>query len=178
MSVKVMAAVWDQSRSTGSGLLVLLAIADSCDHDGRNAWPAVSTIAKKTRLSERTVQRIIGQLVNLGELAVVPGPSHIRSDRRPNGYEGLLFGLSDGVSERRPATVAGRQMAQRGATNAISRGDTGVTQPVLTRPDPKQFEDNAKRAAEARRHLHAIKEGEESDEDQLVSDEATESRNQ
>jgi len=95
MSVKVMSAVWDSSRSTGNARLVLLAIADSADHDGTNAWPAVATIATKTRLSRRTVQRQIKELVALGELAVVAGPSHISSQFRPNGYEIFLPGLRE-----------------------------------------------------------------------------------
>ena len=51
MSIRVMSDVWDLSESTGSARLVLLAIADSCDHDGTNAWPAIETIAKKTKVS-------------------------------------------------------------------------------------------------------------------------------
>ena len=132
MSVKVMAQVWDVSESVGNARLVLLAIADSCDHDGTNAWPAVATIAKKTLLSERTVQRKIKELVILGELRVVPGPSHIRWDRRPNGYEVVLHGLST----CHPVTQSGRQTEQNGVTEDAPRGDTLVTQPIHTHPDP------------------------------------------
>lgn len=132
MSVKVMAAVWDESEAVGNARLILLAIADSCDHDGTNAWPAVATIARKTLLSERTVQRKIKELVGLGELRVVPGPSHIRWDRRPNGYEVVLYGLS----VCHPASKAGRQLEQTGVSEDAPRGDTPVTQPILTHPDP------------------------------------------
>jgi hypothetical protein len=39
MSVKVMSWVWDHSRAEGTDRLVLLAIADSAEHDGSDAWP-------------------------------------------------------------------------------------------------------------------------------------------
>ena len=132
MSVKVMALVWDGSTAVGNARLVLLAIADSCDHDGTNAWPAVATIARKTLLSERTVQRKIKELVEIGELRVVPGPSHIRWDRRPNGYEVVLYGLTT----CHPVPETGRQLEQNGVTEDAPRGDTPVTQPILTHPDP------------------------------------------
>ena len=132
MSIKVMAAVWDESDAVGNARLVLLAIADSCDHDGTNAWPSVATIARKTLLSDRTVQRRIKELVGIGELRVVPGPSHIRWDRRPNGYEVVLYGLSG----CHPDSKAGRQFGQIGVSEDAPRGDAPVTQPILTRPDP------------------------------------------
>ena len=146
MSVKVMAMVWDESESVGNARLVLLAIADSCDHDGTNAWPAVATIARKTLLSERTVQRKIKELIGMGELRVVPGPSHILWDRRPNGYEVVLYGLST----CHPVPKAGRQVEQNEVTEDAPRGDTPVTQPIPTRPDPSVI---AGFFAEARRSL-------------------------
>ena len=149
MSVKVMAQVWDVSEAVGNARLVLLAIADSCDHDGTNAWPAVATIAKKTLLSERTVQRKIKELVSLGELRVVPGPSHIRWDRRPNGYEVVLYGLSTCHLVPHP----GRQAEQTGVTEDSERGDTGVTQPIPTQPDPLTPEQIAGYFAEARQAI-------------------------
>lgn len=153
MSVKVMAQVWDESEATGNARLVLLAIADSCDHDGTNAWPAVATIARKTLLSERTVQRKIKELCELGELLVVPGPAHIRSDRRPNGYE-VVF---DGVSERHPASGTGCQTNSVGVTEDAPRGDTGVTQPIPNHPDPSENISNY--FAEARKHIKGRRHG-------------------
>lgn len=67
MSVKVSAAVWERSRHTGADLLTLLAIADFCD-DAGVAWPSMSKLARKTRLDERSVYRIIRRLLASGEL--------------------------------------------------------------------------------------------------------------
>jgi hypothetical protein len=69
MSVKVMTWVWEHSPVAGNERLVLLAVADSAD-DGRNAWPSVATLARKTRLDPRTVQRVVRRLRDGGHLAV------------------------------------------------------------------------------------------------------------
>jgi hypothetical protein len=144
MSIRVMSDVWDLSESTGSARLVLLAIADSCDHDGTNAWPALETIAKKTKVSRSTVKRAVKELVGLGELRVVPGPSHIRSDRRPNGYE-ICFSRGFNLT---PRDGTGVQSDTHGGSSEPPRGFMGEPQPVPTRPDPSAisgfFEDARK----------------------------------
>ena len=67
-----MSKVWAFSQSTGSERLILLAIADFADDNG-SAYPAVETLAKKARVSERTVQYSLRALVKLGELAILQG---------------------------------------------------------------------------------------------------------
>jgi len=130
-----MSAVWDDSEATGTARLVLLAIADSSDHDGTNAWPAIDTIGRKTKLSRSTVKRKIQELVSLGELAVVPGPSHIRSDRRPNGYEihlpSLIMGVINGGSERTSAEPTGVQNGPTGVQNDDHDGSPVNPNPSL-----------------------------------------------
>jgi hypothetical protein len=59
MSVKVMAIIWDNFDGGGGELLTALALADHADHEGGSIFPAVRSVAKKTRQSERTVQRHI-----------------------------------------------------------------------------------------------------------------------
>ncbi len=145
MSIRVMSDVWDLSESTGSARLVLLAIADSCDHDGTNAWPAIETISKKTKVSRSTVKRAIKELVALGELRVVPGPAHIRSDHRPNGYE-ISFSRGFNLT---PRGATGVQSEPHGGSFEPPRGFMGEPQPVLTRPDPSTisgFFENARKA--------------------------------
>lgn len=70
MSVRVMAWVWAQSESTATARFVLLAIADAANDAGAEAYPSMSTLTKKTRLSERTVQSAIRTLESIGELVV------------------------------------------------------------------------------------------------------------
>jgi len=64
-----MSQVWEKSKSKGSCLLVLLAIADN-SNDENIAWPSIKTISKKSRMSERNVQYSIQKLVDMGELKV------------------------------------------------------------------------------------------------------------
>lgn len=62
MSVRAISWVWDHSQSCGNDRLVLLAIADCANDEGRQAWPAIATLARKTRLHIRTVERCLHRL--------------------------------------------------------------------------------------------------------------------
>ncbi|SDK54558.1 Helix-turn-helix domain-containing protein [Actinopolyspora mzabensis] len=115
MSIKVMTWVWDNSPTKGTELLMLLAIADNAADDGANAFPSISTLARKTRLDERTVQRILRKLSDQGQLHIDK-----RGGREANRYT-LLMGqqLSTPPAKRHP-----RQNATGGTAAA-----PGVAQP-------------------------------------------------
>lgn len=81
MSVRVMSWVWDNSPVGGTDRLVLLAIADNADDTGGNAWPAIATLARKTVVDERTVQRSIRRLTEGGHLRVERTTGGRRSNR-------------------------------------------------------------------------------------------------
>lgn len=68
MSVHVVSWVLEHSDAKLGERLVLLVLADHAEHDGTNAWPAVATIARQTRLSERQVQRCLRALEARGEI--------------------------------------------------------------------------------------------------------------
>ena len=92
MSNEAMAIALYHSRSSGTTKLVLLGIAN---HDGDGgAWPSLATLATYAGgVSERTVSRAIGELVELGEVSVernAGGLRNCRDDRRPNLYHFLL----------------------------------------------------------------------------------------
>lgn len=70
MSVTAQSHVWKYSRAKGSALLVLLAIADYAHDDGTNAWPKLDALAEKTRMTERSMRTILGELVATGELRI------------------------------------------------------------------------------------------------------------
>lgn len=69
MSGKASGKVWE-IKLTPAQQIVLLALADHADHDGRNIRPGVPLIAWKTGYSERQVQRIVKQLMKDGLLVV------------------------------------------------------------------------------------------------------------
>lgn len=86
MSIRVMTWVWEHAEVAGTDLLLLLAIADAADDQGRNAWPSVADLARKTRLDERTVQRRLKRLHSRGDIAIEYG-----GGRRRNRYAVLRF---------------------------------------------------------------------------------------
>src|SRR5262245_27068310 len=70
MSIKVMSHVWTHSKQRGSYLVTMLAIADYAHDDGKNAYPSIATLAKKTRMTERNVQLVLRKLVDDEELVI------------------------------------------------------------------------------------------------------------
>ena len=70
MGLEHLAAVWEHSSQSGSGLVVLLAVASYSDQCGE--WTAdQATLQKRARLGRRRVQQLLDELVTAGELAVV-----------------------------------------------------------------------------------------------------------
>jgi hypothetical protein len=70
MSAKASGRVWDLDLPHNKRL-VLLAMADHADHEGRNIYPSTDLIAWKTGYSFRQVQRVIDTLIADGILVVV-----------------------------------------------------------------------------------------------------------
>lgn len=94
MSVKAMGMVWDlDCPKTYNGIefrpshkFTLLAYADHADHYGKNIFPAVSTISKKTGLDERTTQRLTRDLTTMG-LMVLDGQGPRGTNRFSLAYD-------------------------------------------------------------------------------------------
>ncbi|GLL08026.1 hypothetical protein GCM10017581_097860 [Dactylosporangium matsuzakiense] len=129
VSLKAMTWVWDHAQVGGSDLLLLLAIADNADDTGANAWPSIATLARKCRVDERTVQRIIRRLVAAQHLVV----ETTTGGRRSNRYA-LAMPAPDASSTGSPTPPANRHPAEtppparrqgRGGTSATA----GVAQP-------------------------------------------------
>lgn len=72
MSVKQMTKVWEWSKADGACLLVMLALADHADDDGF-CYPGVERIARKCRISGRSVQRHLKEMSEKGELRIESG---------------------------------------------------------------------------------------------------------
>lgn len=70
MSRRADAIVWESSRAGGIDLLVLLAIADWANDDGRDAFPSPQALARKTRMTDRGVRKILHRLERTGEIAI------------------------------------------------------------------------------------------------------------
>ena len=72
MSIKLLDRCWRFSKAKGGDLLVLLGIADFASDEGV-AYPSISTLAKKVRLTPRNTQRAIRRLVTSKELLLEEG---------------------------------------------------------------------------------------------------------
>lgn len=83
MSVKALSAVFEDSCAKDSAFVVLLAMADWADHNGR-CYPSYAQIAKKARISRATAIASITELVKLGELErVEQGQAPTDDDEAP-----------------------------------------------------------------------------------------------
>jgi hypothetical protein len=87
MSVTVMSKVFADFSWGGGPLILALSLADFASDDGQRIYPAVKTMAKKTRQSARTVQRQLRMLEKTGWLICVRrngdgsrSPTHYRID--------------------------------------------------------------------------------------------------
>jgi hypothetical protein len=80
-----------ERRDASSLAVVLVGLANHADPDGRNAFPSLATLARYTRLSERSVRYALRTLQEL-DLIRSSDPEIVaayvkRADRRPNGYD-------------------------------------------------------------------------------------------
>lgn len=129
MSIRIMSHVWEHSAQSSGTLLVLLAIADFADDTGR-AFPSVATLARKSRLSERQVQRVIAALVSAGELRVRTGEgphgTHLFQVVVPTPRQSVT---PDMLSPVPPVTQTGDTGAQGGAA-----GDAEGVTPAAPKP--------------------------------------------
>jgi hypothetical protein len=113
MSGLVMGLVLKHSRSRGTSKLVAVTIGDCCKDDGTGAWPAVRTIAARAGTSERTAQRSIAELVQLGELAVDENAGPKRANLYTIRIDRLIAnGVADKLAADRLAKVLKRQDAK------------------------------------------------------------------
>lgn len=150
MSVKAMSLVWDmECPSLINGLrfeahhkYVLIAYADHADHQGRNIFPAVETIRKKTGYkSGRSIQNIGNDLEKMGVM--------IADGQGPRGTNRWRIPFSEKGDRIEPATPAEfappqnlRGANQNNSLGAIPSGaiPSGANiAPELKEPEPEQI---------------------------------------
>lgn len=78
MSVKIMSMVFERFPYSGNDLVLALALADHAHDDGTHIYPGHENLAKKARISERTVIRLLQKFVNIGWLVRVSSGNSIR----------------------------------------------------------------------------------------------------
>ena len=138
MSVKAMSLVWDLECPKKYGDVafkpshkyVLIAYADHADHTGMNIFPAVPTIARKTGLDDRTIQRLTNDLETIGFL--------IEDGTGPRGTNKWKMPFNDRGDKLSPVAIC-RDDKTENTLGDIPSGDipSGVNlSPEFKEPEP------------------------------------------
>ena len=132
MSIQILNAVWQHSQSTGRARLILLAIAD---HQGEiGAWPSIGTLARMANASERSVQRDIQTLQELGELSVEVQNAPTRQQYKSNLYWVILPGVTEmnsGVTDSTSGVTETQSGVTEMASGVTAGGVRTITKPLL-----------------------------------------------
>lgn len=130
MSIRVLTDAWRNSKAQGGTLLVLLAIADFAD-DNCIAYPSISTLAQKSRLSIRGTQYALRELVRINELSIEQNAGPHRSN---------LFRLTISGAITAPAqNVQGANADANGATHCTQMVQPIAPKPSLTVKEPSSI---------------------------------------
>lgn len=124
MSVTVQALVWKYAPYSEGTLLVLLALADWSNDEGES-WPAIPSIATKTRQSDRQTQRCIKLIKKDGFLTVKRGGGKGISNRYCIAIEKLAD--LNPVNVVKPKT---KRVTKRHPLDGPAKGDIGDTETV------------------------------------------------
>jgi hypothetical protein len=150
MAIEVQNRVWEHSRAKGTELLLLIKIADYANEQGL-AFPSVTTLAKKIRMSERSTQYALAKLQELGELQVMrnAGPHGCNLYRVHIG-EGAKFAGVKLASGVQPASLGGEAGCTEGVKPIAPKPSLTINEPSEVVPNPR-----AKRVKKAETTLAA-----------------------
>ena len=124
MAWQIMAWVLDNPNVRGNLKLVALALANYANDKGI-AWPSVETLAQKTGLSRRQIQRILPQIEKAGLVKISPGGGRKHTHR----YQFTSVGNSDNLSS----------FTARNGDNLSKKGDMVSPDPIITKEKKQIF---------------------------------------
>lgn len=143
MSIELMSHVWKHFPRGGGEKLVLLALADWGGDDGDRIWPSVATVAQKTNMSERQVQRILSGFVNDGILTIVANEKGGRNITRHYRINiAILKGdiMSHAGPERVTSETLKGDICDIKGDTGDAKGDAHVTRTVINHQENHQEE--------------------------------------
>jgi len=138
LSIAVINAVWEHSNSKNRARVVLLAIADMQGEIG--AWPSLATLAKMANASERSVQRDIQTLVELGELRVEVQSAPVSRQYKSNLYWVTLPGVTNSSSGVTDSTSGVTDLAPGVTAGGVQTLNRTITEP-LKEPQQNKFDE-------------------------------------
>jgi hypothetical protein len=98
MSIEAVNAVMHHSKATGTDKLILIGIAWHIGPDPEDGcWPRISKLAKYANTTERSVQRSLTKLIEMGEIERVLNGGLARTGKKPNCFY-LLVNCPPGCS--------------------------------------------------------------------------------
>lgn len=126
MSAEAVTVVLHHSKAAGAAKLVLWGIANH--HSDAGAWPAIATLAKYSSVSERRVQQIIRELVELGEIAVEEQGGLGQHQYKTNRYHILIQCPADcdGSLNHKTGVKSGASAVQSSAVRGEAQSQSGV----------------------------------------------------
>lgn len=125
-----MSLVWQYYPDGGGELLTALALADHAHDDGTNIRPSVRHVAKKTRQSERTVQRYLARMRDKKWLLTVRNGKGGRNYYEKRGYvteyriNPAWISNPDNLS---PLLISGQERVSSEVGKGDNRGSKRVT---------------------------------------------------
>lgn len=142
-----MSRVWEHSRAQGSSLLLLLAIADHAD-DAGSAYPGVTKLAAKSRMSERNTQYGLKRLQASGELEIKRGAG-------PRGTNVYRITIADSMD---PAAAYPAKFAPAKFAPGATGGRKGVQASVASGATAIAPEPSSKHQKNRQEYAHAFEE--------------------
>ena len=124
MAWPIVAWAFDNQSVRGNAKLVTLALANYANDKG-SAWPSVETLAKKTGLSKRQIQRLLPQIEKAGLLKITTGGGRKRTHR----YQFTHMENSDNLSS----------FSHRNGDNLSKKGDIVSPDPIIPKEKKKIF---------------------------------------
>lgn len=107
MSIAVMTEVWKDAPVSGTELLMLLALADSCNDD-RECWPSLRHLQHKVRVSRPQAQRLLKNLEQQSLIESVKKGGKGAKGRETNLYRVLsMTGITGDTSALGGTGIAG-----------------------------------------------------------------------
>jgi hypothetical protein len=125
LSIEAMVWVLYHSPTSGTDKVLLLGIANHADAEGKNAWPAVRTLARYANLEPRGVQKALRRLQSEGHIRIEQqsgGTPEMRSDRRPNRYSVIMDGVSSGTGRQVDGVSSSTERGVPQDANGVSSG--------------------------------------------------------